>query len=437
MRLRQRDRVRSFLSRSVVAVTIQGLLQKQNPGGITMKNTATLGVALFMLAAQAHAQVAGETITNPDAGSVVAAGTGPQWRGILGAPLYTNGALQTAATGGGPAGTSPVSVLNSPPDTTLGATCNTATFRLADDFTVPAGPNWTVTGVTVFGYQTQAGAGGSTVSTMTAGVLRIWNGPPNVGTSTVVFGDVTTNRLTTTSFSGVWRVTTTTLTNLQRPIMAVEMGGLSVNLAPGTYWLEYGISGSTASGPFCPPNATVATTNNALQFNVGTAAWVPATDGGSTRPLDMPFVIEGTAAAPAITPTVPAGAVNLGTVVPGSAITRSFAFSNAASATGPGTVSCTLAGAPPGFVVTPSGVQTIAPGATATFSVTGPAPTVPGAFSAGTLTCAVQGIAAPVVYTISGTVATPTSVPTLSAFGLLLAALSLLIGGMWMARRHA
>ena len=219
--------------------------------------------------------------------------------------------------------------------------------------------------------------------------------------------------------------------------MAVEMGGLSVNLAPGTYWLEYGISGSTASGPFCPPNATVAATNNALQFNVGTATWVSATDGGSMRPLDFPFVIEGTAAAPAITPTVPAGAVNVGSVVPGATISRSFAFSNAASATGPGTVSCTLAGAPAGFVVTPSGVQTVAPGATTTFSVTGPAPTATGPFSAGTLTCAVQGIAAPVVYTISGTVAAAVAVPTLSAFGMLIAVLALLVGGMWMRRRHA
>jgi hypothetical protein len=323
--------------------------------------------------------------------------------------------MQTAATGGGPAGTSPVATLV-PPDTTLGSTCNTTTFRLADDFTVPAGQNWTVTGVTVFGYQTQAAPGGSTTSTMTSGVVRFWNGPPNVGTSTVVFGDVTTNRLTATSFSNVWRVTNTTLNNLQRPIMAVEMGGFSANLPAGTYWVEYGIAGSTASGPFCVPN-TSTTGNNALQFNVAATTWAAAVDGGSMRPLDFPFIIDGTAGGPNITPTVPAGAVNLGaTLAPNAPISSVFGFTNSAMATTSGTVSCALTGAPAGFAVAPAGVQTVPVGATQNFTVTGNAPAAPGAFSGGTLTCTVQGVATPVVYNLSGTVvAAPSITPTVAA----------------------
>lgn len=365
-----------------------------------------IAMALFALAANAHATEA-ETVGNPQPAAGTPVGTGgPVWRAPA-AILYTNGSFVSQPTGGGPGGNDPVSVLTAP-DTTFGGTCNNPTFRLADDFTVPAG-GWTVQKITVFGYQTQTGAGGSTVSTMTGGFFRIWNGPPNVGTSTVVFGDVTTNRQTATSWSGVWRVSSTTLTNLQRPIMAVEMGNLNVPLAAGNYWLEWGITGSTASGPFCPPNTTVSASNNALQFNVGSSTWVAFTDQGSMRPLDFPFVIEGVLPAPDITPNTPPGPVALGNFAPGGPVSQAFTFTNAATATASGTVSCTLSGAPAGLTLTPAGTQTIAPGASATFTLGGTAPTMSGPFT-GTITCNVEGISQPVVYNLSGVVGVPPSI---------------------------
>jgi len=375
-----------------------------------MKLATTL--SLLLLAGAVQAQSASETVDNPQAGVVVPASQGPIWEPRGTPPLFSNGTFVTAATGGGPAGTSPVSALTAP-DTTFGAACAGATFRLADDFTVPAGQNWNVTGVTVFGYLTQAAPGGSTVSPMTGSTLRIWNGPPNVGTSTVVFGDTTTNRMTTTSFAGAWRVTSTTLTNLQRPISAAVMGNLNVNLGPGTYWIDYGVAGGT----FCPPNTTVSAANNALQFTVSAATWAPVTDTGGARPLDFPFVIDGTNAGPNITPAVAAGAVNLGsTLAPNAAISSVFGFTNSAMATGPGTVSCALTGAPAGFAVAPAGAQSIAVGGTQNFTVTGNAPAAAGAFSGGTLTCTVQGLGAPVVYTLSGTVvAAPSITPSIAA----------------------
>jgi hypothetical protein len=397
--------------------------------GYIMKSLL-LGAALLACATGAFASV-GETATNPDPGAAVPAGTGPTWRAPA-AILFQNGTFTSQATGGGAAGTEPVSVLTAP-DTTLGSNCNNAAFRLADDFTIPAG-GATVQKFTVFGYQTQAAPGGSTVSTMTAGFVRIWNGPPNVAGSTVVFGDVTTNRLTATSFSTVWRVVSTTLTNLQRPIMAVEMGSLNIPLTAGTYWLEWGISGSTASGPFCPPNTTVAAANNALQFNVAGATWAAATDGGSLRPLDFPFVVEGVQPQPNITPQTPAGTVNLGTFSANGPISRAFVFTNAASATGSGTVDCQLTGAPAGFTVAPVGAQTVAPGGSVTFTVTGVAPSTPGPFNAGTLTCTVQGVTAPVVYGLVGAVSS--AVPMLSPGMLALAVGLLALVGLVAARRH-
>lgn len=248
-----------------------------------------LSAAVVLAASNVFAQSA-ETISNqapvafPDGSS-----NGPVWN-APNAVLFTNGTFVSAPTGGGTAGNQAVSVLT-PPDTSLGATCNTTGFRLADNFTVATAV--TVQKVTVFGYQTQAAPGGSTVSTFTSGTLRIWNGVPGAAGSTVVFGDTTTNRLTASTFSGAWRVTNTTLTNVQRGIIANEFGGLTVALAAGNYWIDYGLVGSTASGPFCPPNNTVAATNNALQLDVAGAVWNPLTDGGSARPLDLPFIIEG------------------------------------------------------------------------------------------------------------------------------------------------
>jgi hypothetical protein len=258
-----------------------------------MKKAFLSALILSAAISGAIAAPAAETTSNPEAGYTPTAATGPVWVNSPTAVLYSNGAVQTAATGGGAAGNEPVSATTAP-DTSFGATCigNATGFRLADDFTVPAG-GWTVNKVTVFGYQTQAAPGGSTASTMTGGILQIWRGVPGAAGSTVVFGDATTNRQTATSFSGVWRAASTTLTNVQRPIMAVEFGGLTVNLTPGTYYADYGITGSGASGPFCPPNNVAAATNNGQQFNATTSVWGPVTDGGSLRPLDFPFVIDG------------------------------------------------------------------------------------------------------------------------------------------------
>lgn len=358
------------------------------------------------------------------AASPLGTSIGTVWRAPT-AIIYSNGALQTAATGGGAAGNQPISALTAP-DTAFGSTCVGATFRLADDFVVPAG-GVTLGKVTVFGYQTQAAPGGSTVSTLTTGTLQIWNGAPNVAGSTIVFGDTTTNRVTATSFSTVWRAQATAPTNVQRPAMAAEFGGLNVNLPAGTYYIDYGLAGSTASGPFCPPNNVVSAANNALQFNVATSTWVAAADGGSLRPLDFPFILETpvVVGAPTITPVTAAGAVSF--TLPA---TRAFVFNNAAAATASGTVACTIAG--PGFSVVPTTTQTIAAGASATFTVSATAA------GTGTLTCTIQGVAQPVVYNLTAgapVVLIPT--PTLSLWSTLALLMGLGLFGALTVRRFS
>lgn len=169
----------------------------------------------------------------------------------------------------------------------------TAGNRVADNFTVPAG-GWTIDKITTYGYQ----SGSTTTSTFTALNFQIWNGPPNVMGSTVVFGDTTTNRMTATSFTNIYRVTETTLTATNRPIMAIEAGGLNLTLPAGTYWLDWQTNGTLGSGPWAVPLTTIGqtTTGDALQFVAAPApgAWANLTDVGQQG---LPMTITGVSAA--------------------------------------------------------------------------------------------------------------------------------------------
>lgn len=207
--------------------------------------------------------------------------------------------------------------------------------RVADDFVVPAG-GWDISGISFYTYQT----GSSTTSTITGLTFRIWDGPPNVGTSTIVFGDDTTNRLTTSTFTNIYRVTETTLGDTSRPIMAATASGLSVDLAPGTYWLDWAYTGSLASGPWAPAITILGTavTGNGMQFTTPTpptlGAWANAMDGGTGTPAQgFPFTIEGVQGSVEADLSITKVAVGVaGTVSLGTAFSYDLAVSNA----GPG-----------------------------------------------------------------------------------------------------
>lgn len=376
-----------------------------------MKRTILLSV-LALAASSAFAQPAETTAQQFPAATAPGAGVGAVWRQPT-ALLYSNGALQTAATGGGAAGNEPVSALTAP-DTSLGAGClGTATgFRLSDNFVVPAG-GWTINKLTVFGYQTQAAPGGSTVSTLTGGTLRIWNGAPNVAGSTVVFGDLTTNRVTATAFSTVWRAGSTTLTNVQRAAMAADFGNLSVTLTPGTYFIDYGLTGSTASGPFCPPNNVVSAANNALQLNVATATWTALTDGGSMRPLDLPFVLDGVVGGGGVAPTL--GALPAAVTLTGGTGTAAVTVATAGVATASVALACTIPAGTAAFAITAGANRTI--NAPATVGANAPAiglsctPQV--AATTATLSCAQTATpAGAALPALTSTITCPSATPT-------------------------
>jgi len=160
--------------------------------------------------------------------------------------------------------------------------------RIADDFTVPAGETWDISRLTLFAYQTGSG-NTSTIHTVN---LQIWDGDPSDPMSQVVFGDTTTNRIESTGFTNIYRVTEAdTGTGSQRPIMS-NTAIVGVTLSEGTYWLDWQIDGSAPSGPWAPPIAIAGETTTGNGQQNYSDAWLVATDGGTLTPQGFPFIVE-------------------------------------------------------------------------------------------------------------------------------------------------
>ncbi len=167
--------------------------------------------------------------------------------------------------------------------TSYGSTASIATgFSCADDFTVPAGQTWKIDSVRVYAYQT----GSTTTSTFNAGNIRIWRGKPDSVGAVIVFGDTTGTGFVSSRWSGVYRVSSTTLTNTQRPIMGITLRGGGTLLTAGNYYVEYWLNGTISSGPFTPaktlPNRVNPPNQNGLQRTIATNVWAAAVDPSPT-----------------------------------------------------------------------------------------------------------------------------------------------------------
>ncbi len=175
--------------------------------------------------------------------------------------------------------------------TVYGFTIANATFRLADDFYVPPGLTWQLDSLVFYAYQTNSG----NTSTMTGGFVKIWQGRPDSTGAVLVFGDATTNRMTQTGWTGIYRVTETALTNTARPIMYLRCT-IGTTLPSGYYWFEVGATGSSASGPFSPPKVLPGRLNppgqNAKQYTVSTMTYANMLDVSTI--CGMNVILRGT-----------------------------------------------------------------------------------------------------------------------------------------------
>lgn len=208
------------------------------------------------------------------------------------AVLFDNGPLVTLPGGGCSGGDA--SIL----DGTLGLTVygfgaqQSSGNYIADDFTNNA--NWNIDSMKFFTYQT-----GATAVTINGIYIQIWNGQPNAG-GTIVWGDLTTNRLAAARFTNIYRALNTSPTDCNRRIQEV-VANVNVSLPPGNYWVQWGFTGTSTSGPWQPPITISGQTNtgNALQNLAGT--WQNLVDG--TFPQGAPFIVYGTSG-----PVCPVGA---------------------------------------------------------------------------------------------------------------------------------
>ncbi|MBK9385529.1 MAG: hypothetical protein IPN34_12030 [Planctomycetes bacterium] len=182
----------------------------------------------------------------------------------------------------------------------LGFGGSSATVRLADDFTVPGGQLWYVESVKVYAYRTNS----ATSFVFDTGALQVWDGNPGSGTANVIFGDPLTNRLISSTWDNAYRVTETTLTATNRPVVVSELRVGKV-FSPGTYWIDFWVNTATAGGSFTPPITITGqnVTGDALQFlgsnTPPTPQWNPLLMTVSTvptHPTGIPFQLCGTVA---------------------------------------------------------------------------------------------------------------------------------------------
>jgi N-acetylneuraminic acid mutarotase len=215
-------------------------------------------------------------------------------RGIQSTVLWDNGPLVTHP-GGGYNGYDASRLQDSLSMNTYGfGNQVSAGNHTADDFEVTFAGGWQIENITFFTYQTGTYAE-PPVSTITGVYLQIWDGPPDNAGSSVIFGDLVTNRILETYWTGIYRDIESSPLNATRPIMTA-VASVNTLLPQGTYWLDWMIDGSSASGPWAPPITILGqtTTGNALQYTTASGAWAPANDSGSATQQGMPFVIEGT-----------------------------------------------------------------------------------------------------------------------------------------------
>ena len=180
-------------------------------------------------------------------------------------------------------------------------------YRFADNFVVPPG-GWTLSAVRVYAYQPGVVGPASPFSGLT---LRIWLGQPGQPGSFVLWGDETTNRMSSSTSTGVYRVFNTTVLPLPstpdttRLIFETRAQIAGLYLGEGSYWLDWQYTSINANGGAFSPAATLSGsrgTGNAMQYRAAygslPAAWVAVTDGGKPAQAadvgqDLPFRIEG------------------------------------------------------------------------------------------------------------------------------------------------
>lgn len=249
--------------------------------GIFRQSLMILGLfCLFSSSLTAQQYINGNLSTGPNSSNGTAAPTGFEWSEV-----------QTGNVNAG-----------------FGASI-AGSLTLADDFTVVGG-TWTLSKVTFFAYST--GFAGVT-SPFTDVRVQIFNTDPSVGSPTPVFGDLTTNRLITSSTASLYRIFNAT-PGTTRQVWKIE-AAVNTALTAGTYWIEWQV-GTTQASNFTPPSTVIGSVtqpgNNSKQHDLTANTWTAVLDG--TNPQDQHFIIDYATSACTGTPA-PGNTVSSATTV--------------------------------------------------------------------------------------------------------------------------
>ena len=134
---------------------------------------------------------------------------------------------------------------------------------------------------------------------MTAVVVQVWDGDPSDPLSSVIWGDTINDLMFSNSeWSGIYRTSGTDAAGEARAIMRNQTEMLTpLSLTGGTYWLDWGTTGSLASGPWCPPVTIMGqnATGNGKQLT--SAGWQDVVRTDTVAAVDYgqgwPFIMKG------------------------------------------------------------------------------------------------------------------------------------------------
>ncbi|MFM2360513.1 MAG: hypothetical protein RLY16_2506, partial [Bacteroidota bacterium] len=243
----------------------------------------------------------------------------------LTAQVYINGNLSTGAvsTSGAvaPAGTtwSEIQFGNGTPGVTASISGGST---IADNFTIACG-SWNLTKFTFYAYADGYAGASSPFNDVR---LRIYNTDPSIGSPTPIYGDLTTNRFSASTFANIYRITNGSGSDLTRKVWQVE-ATVATTLSAGTYWVEWQL-GTAQPTNLTPLSTVVGTTtqagNNAKR-NVLPSTWSNITDNGAQ---DLPFRIDYVLPVCTGTPSPGNTLSTVASLCPGNNFTLSLQFVN-------------------------------------------------------------------------------------------------------------
>ncbi|MDR2085059.1 MAG: choice-of-anchor J domain-containing protein [Bacteroidales bacterium] len=177
-----------------------------------------------------------------------------------------------------------------PTSTTYGSNAGlTLGYMIADDFTLVG--NTIIEEMEFYCSQQNTS---STTSTITGVYVQIYDASPASG-GQVVWGDMTTNRLVSTEWTGIYRTSSTNIATFNTlPIQTVIADMNNLELPMGEYWVVVAFTGSLSDGPWAVPRQIWGQTNTGNGMQYSSTGWIQWTDGGSSYNYGLPFIIRGT-----------------------------------------------------------------------------------------------------------------------------------------------